>query len=222
MAAVLFPILAVVVGYFITILLKPTITSNVKLLLSFSGSFLLSITVFEFLPEVYTDKSENIGLFIMLGLICQLLLEYISKGAEHGHVHAEDSSGFPWALFIGLCAHALFEGFPIATNESLLYGIVVHKIPIAIIISSFLFASKIPMYKAILFLIGFAIMTPLGSLANQLIEPLMMYKHLINAFVVGILLHVSTTILFESSKNHQFNASKLAVILIGVIIAYFL
>lgn len=222
MTAVLFPILAVIIGYIITLLLKPTISSNVKLLLSFSGSFLLSITVFEFLPEVYTSQSENIGLFIMLGLIFQLLLEYISKGAEHGHVHAKDSSGFPWALFIGLCAHALFEGFPIATNESLLYGIVVHKIPIAIIISAFLFASKIPTYKSIIFLVGFAIMTPLGSLANQLIEPLMMYKHLINAFVVGILLHVSTTILFESSKNHQFNASKFAVILIGVIIAYFL
>jgi len=38
--------------------------------------------------------------------------------------------------------------------------------------------------------------------------------------VIGIFLHVSTTILFEASKNHSFNATKLAVVIAGILIAY--
>jgi hypothetical protein len=35
------------------------------------------------------------------------------------------------------------------------------------------------------------------------------------AVVVGIFLHISTTILFESSENHRFNLIKFVVILMG-------
>ncbi len=222
MTAILLPIFAVLIGFTITILLKPTIKSSVKLLLSFSGAFLLSTTIFEFLPEVYGVQDKELGIYIIAGLLMQIILEFGSKGAEHGHMHHKDNAKFPWLLFISLCIHALIEGFPIPDHEHILYGIVVHKIPIAIIISSLLLVSKIKTAKSILFLVIFALMTPLGSLINQQEFIIESYKMPINAFVIGVLLHVSTTILFESSKNHQFNASKLGVILLGFIIAYYL
>ena len=65
-------------------------------------------------------------------------------------------------------------------------------------------------------------MTPLGSYLATLDFWTESLKNSINALVVGVLLHVSTTILFESSKNHQFNATKFAVILLGIAIAYIL
>jgi hypothetical protein len=37
----------------------------------------------------------------------------------------------------------------------------------------------------------------------------------IMAIVIGIFLHISTTILFESSSNHRFNFMKMVVIVIG-------
>ncbi len=220
--AILLPILAVAIGYGIAMIFKPAVDHGVKLLLSFSGAFLLSVTIFEFLPEVYSSQSEHIGVFIMAGLLVQILLEFGSKGAEHGHVHQKDSADFPWFLFVSLCLHALIEGFPIAENQSLLYGIVVHKIPIAVIISVFLLHSKLTKLQCALFLVVFAMMTPLGAFAKAYFPTLQTYSASVNAFVVGVLLHVSTTILFESSKNHQFNASKLGVILLGIIIAYFI
>ena len=168
------------------------------------------------------DQNSDIGIYIVAGLLMQIILEFSSKGAEHGHTHQKDTASFPWLLFISLSIHALMEGFPILENEHMLYGIVVHKLPIAIIVSSFLLVSKIKLWKSILFIIVFALMTPLGSYINQQAFILESYKAPINAFVIGILLHVSTTILFESSKNHQFNASKLGVILLGFIIAYYL
>ncbi|MEP0266118.1 ZIP family metal transporter [Dokdonia sp.] len=222
MTAILLPIFAVLIGFTITIIFKPSINSGIKLLLSFSGAFLLSTTIFEFLPEIYIGQDKEIGIYIIAGLLMQILLEFGSKGAEHGHMHHKDNAVFPWLLFISLCIHALIEGFPIPEHEHILYGIVVHKIPIAIIISSFLLISKMKTWQSIMFLVVFALMTPIGSLINQQDFILESYKTPINAFVVGVLLHVSTTILFESSKNHQFNASKLAVILLGFIIAYYL
>ncbi|MFI8380588.1 ZIP family metal transporter [Leeuwenhoekiella sp. NPDC079379] len=217
------PVAAVLLGFILALLFKPAINNAVKLLLAFSGAFLLSITIFEFLPELYASGSKNIGLLIMAGLLLQILLEFLSRGAEHGHLHLDQNTKtIPWLLFASLCVHSAFEGFPLSQNQDLVYGIVVHKIPIAIIISSFLLASNISRIQIIIFLLLFALMTPLGSYLATLDFWSESIRNDINALVVGVLLHVSTTILFESSKNHQFNATKFGVILLGIGLAYML
>lgn len=81
--------------------------TNLKLLLAFSGSFLLSLTVMHLLPDVYESGKTSIGIFIMFGILFQIILEFFSKGAEHGHVHGHDKlTQMPWLLFISLCIHA--------------------------------------------------------------------------------------------------------------------
>ncbi|EAQ37871.1 ZIP zinc transporter [Dokdonia sp. MED134] len=222
MLAIILPIIAVLIGLTFALIFKPAVNNGIKLLLSFSGAFLLSVVIFEFLPEVYSSNNSNIGIFIMLGLLIQIILEFGSKGAEHGHVHHKDEGTFPILLFISLCLHSLIEGFPLAENQDLLYGVIVHKIPIAVILSAFLLNSKMSTIQTSIFLIIFACMTPLGAFLKTQSSFLETYSSAVNALVVGVLLHVSTTILFESSKNHQFNATKLGVILIGIVIAYFL
>ena len=102
------PILAVVFGFLIVLILKPSQRKNIKLLLAFSGAFLLSITVFDFLPEVYKSEDKPIGLFIMIGILLQIILEFFSKGAEHGHVHLnKNATTFPWLLFVSLSIHSV-------------------------------------------------------------------------------------------------------------------
>jgi hypothetical protein len=39
------------------------------------------------------------------------------------------------------------------------------------------------------------------------------------AFVIGIFMHISTTILFESSDIHRFNLAKLGAIVLGTVLA---
>jgi len=217
------PLLSVIAGYLIALFLKPNSSISFKLLLSFSGAYLLSVTVFELLPEVYESGSSKIGVFIMLGLLLQIMLEFLSKGAEHGHMHhQDDTSQFPALLLISLVIHSFLEGFPLSTSEHLLYGVVIHKIPVAAILSAFLLHSKMSKAKVVLFLSLFALMTPLGSWVASNFEVIKEYNNYINAIVIGIFLHVSTTILFEASKNHTFNASKLVVIVAGILLAYFL
>ncbi len=219
----LFPFLAVVVGIIIARFTKDSKSWNNKLLLSFSGAFLLALTLFELLPEVYNHLETKItGLFIMCGILLQIILELFSKGAEHGHVHVnKKSSSFPWLLFISLCIHSFLEGFSIHDHNDMVYGILIHKIPIATIVSMFLFKSSYDKFQIAAFLIAFAIMTPLGtSISHIWHDSIGNFIHIINAFVIGIFFHISTTILFESSDGHKFNLSKLVTIILGVGIAY--
>ena len=73
----------------------------------------------------------------------------------------------------------------------------------------------------IIFLFLFGLMTPLGSLLSSELEQLRGYETQINAIAIGVFLHVSTTILFESSKDHKFNLAKVLSIIFGVVVAYF-
>lgn len=219
---ILLPFAAVVLGVLIALIFKSK-RGAFQLLLSFSGAFLLSITVFEFLPEVYKIETKLTGLFIMLGILLQIMLEFLSRGAEHGHMHTEDfKNHFPWSLFAGLCLHALLEGFPLEGNFHLLLGVAVHKIPIAAIVASILLFSGISKIKAIFFLGVFALMTPLGSLLESIFTFPPTVENNLNALVIGIFLHVSTTILFETSQGHHFNTTKMISIVLGMGLAFLL
>lgn len=218
----LFPILAVFLGVVIAMFSKNKKALNTKLLLSFSGAFLLALTLFELLPEVYEHiEAKRTGLFIMCGILLQIVLELFSKGAEHGHVHIhKDEKDFPWMLFISLCIHSFLEGFPIHEHNDMIYGVLVHKIPIATLISMFLFQSSFNKFKIGLFLVVFASMTPLGTLISNTVNLSLSLANSINAIVIGIFFHISTTILFESGEGHKFNLRKFVAIILGVVIAY--
>jgi zinc transporter ZupT len=220
----LLPILAVLAGYIFVVIFKFKKKHSLKLFLAFSGAFLLSITVFNLLPELYhhhTDK--QIGVYIMLGILLQVFLEFFSKGAEHGHMHHDEKLNvFPWLLFVSLSIHSVLEGIPIHNHSSLLWGIIIHKIPVAIILSTFFLKANIDRVKSSLFLVLFALMTPLGTYLSNNFEFITDYYFEISAIVVGIFLHISTVILFESSEGHRFNFRKLAVIILGILCAYFI
>lgn len=218
------PILGVLLSFLFVLVAKPQKNKYYKLLLAFSGAFLLALTIFELLPEVYTvSNPKTVGIFIMMGILFQIFLEFFSKGAEHGHVHLSKAhQNFPWLLFFSLCLHALLEGMPIGSNETIIYGILIHKIPIALILSIFLLGSKIKPINAGLFMVLFSIMTPIGTFLVRNVDILSNYMTLLNALVIGIFLHISTVILFESSEGHKFNSRKLVVIILGVTIAYYL
>ncbi|MGY0392257.1 ZIP family metal transporter [Bizionia sp. KMM 8389] len=218
----LLPILAVIIGGALVMITREKTHFNFKLLLAFSGAFLLALTLFELLPEVYDHLNpKQTGLFIMLGILIQIILEFFSKGAEHGHVHAHATQAdFPWALFISLSLHSFLEGFPIHQHNDMVYGVLIHKIPIATVITSFLIHSKASKLQVISFLMIFAAMTPIGTYISNHMDISETYISGINAIVIGIFLHISTTILFESSEGHKFNLTKLVAIVLGVATAY--
>lgn len=205
-----------------------------KLTLSFSGSFLFAISVLHLIPELYKESSNTVGIYILAGFFLQIFLEYFSEGIEHGHVHIhkESASHFPFAVILSLSIHSFLEGMPISndhrdiqSNQNLLTGIVLHNIPIAIALMSMLLKSNVSRNKAIIALCTFALMSPLGMVFSGILGSsainLSSYFNNIMGVVVGVFLHISTTILFESSENHKLNLIKFLVILSGAALAMF-
>ena len=198
-----------------------------KLILSFSGAYLLAITVLHLIPEIYSNATTKTGIFILSGFLLQIFMEYFSEGIEHGHIHIHKHSetSFPVTIMLALSVHSFLEGMPLSgdysqTKQSLATGIILHNVPIAIALMSMLIQSGIKRSWAIFWLVVFALMTPIGALTGNLLEDsfgfVTSYANYIMAVVVGIFLHVSTTILFESSEHHRFHLIKLATILLGM------
>lgn len=208
-------------------------SKSLKLFLSFSGSFLFAISVLHLIPEIYQSGTPQIGVFILIGFFAQILLEFFSEGIEHGHIHIHkhdhDQHAFPYAMMLGLSIHSFLEGMPLAdltteAHRSLLTGIILHNIPIAIALMTMLLHSGISKQKALIWLLVFAFITPLGTITSyaigsNVIGNFSVYFDRIMAVVVGIFLHISTTILFESSENHRFNLLKFLVIILGAGVA---
>jgi zinc transporter ZupT len=217
------PLLSVLIGYIFALVLRPKNKTNLKLLLAFSGSFLLSLTVMHLLPEVYESANPKIGIFIMLGILFQIILEFFSKGAEHGHVHGHEiMTQIPWLLFISLCIHAFLEGFPVSHHHDLAVGIAIHHLPIAIILTTFFINASLDKKAILFFMVTFAIMTPLGTFLSDYMPILNVYYTEITAIVIGILFHISSTIIFETSEGHKFNIAKVSMIIFGIALAYFI
>lgn len=71
-------------------------------------------------------------------------------------------------------------------------------------------------------LIIFSLSAPLGLyLASNHILPFLGNSNIILALAVGIFLHISTTILFESSEGHKFDLKKFIIVIIGFALAVF-
>ena len=205
-----------------------------KMLLAFSGAYLFGLCVLHLIPEVYSSSVKWIGAFVLVGFLLQIILEVFSEGIEHGHIHVHKNHAhaFPMAMIIGLCIHSFLEGMPLvqlfddtSTQKSLLFGITLHHIPVALALMSMLLQSHISKQAAVLYLLLFAMMAPLGAFTSQLISDNTMkelsgYFDCIMAVVIGIFLHISTTILFENDKEHRFNYYKLIIIMLGAGLAF--
>jgi zinc transporter ZupT len=222
-------------------------STNFKLLLVFAGSYLFAITVIHILPELYlhAQNLELTGLFVLAGFFLQQLLEYFTSGIEHGHLHTdmhhhhhggEGHHHHPpvsaLVLLFALCIHAFLEGGMLAEPEgqgsiydvnAILLGIALHRAPAAFALMTVLTHQLKTRRSALPHLIGFSLAAPAGLLLSTYLAELeilsatgLMYLY---ALVCGNFLHISTTIVFESSPEHRFNAKKLAVAITGALVA---
>lgn len=213
-------LLSVILGAVVVIVFKPQ-SKIISLLLTFSGAYLLSIIFLKFLPSIYNKGIEHIGIFILLGLIIQLSLEFFIKGHKHEHLHHEGETHFPISLLIGLNVHAFVEGMPLSDHHQheLLWAIALHHFPMAMVLASIMIFSKWDKKWVFLFVILFGLMTPFGAWIGGSISFLVAYSVYINAIVAGVILHISTIILFESSQEYKFNLQKFLSVLLGIAIA---
>ena len=217
---------------------------QLPLLLAFGGAFLLGLCFLHLLPEAFA-MNGSAGRWVIIGFLLQVGLEYLSKGMEHGHVHG---NRFGFVAFLSLCLHALVEAMPFGMDAmemahdhhhahdhghdhghhhhlgegrlALLLGIALHKLPVALALMTILKATVTSRSRRWIWITVFAVVPLVGmGIAGTLPQEVMIFGAL-NGILVGILLHISTTILFETADGHDFNARKLLTVLCGLLMAF--
>ena len=207
-------------------------STNLKLLLSFSGGYLLTIIFTHILPETYEHLSTKAGYFILAGFLLQLLLEYFSKGVEHGHSHVHSvNKTFPLVLFISLSLHAFVEAIPLTNGHvnhlhsgsvDLFWGIFLHKVPVAVALLTVFKSTGVTKTKSWIYLGVFGLMAPIGLLFGSYLNTNYAFNlNWVMAIAIGMFLHISTTIIFESSEGHKINFMKLLAIITGFALGVF-
>lgn len=227
-----------------------TLEAQLSLILAFGGAFLIGIIFNHLIPETYA-MGDHVGWIVVLGFLLQGVLEYGSQGIEHGHMHsshAQESSRMPWAMFFSLCLHALIESMPLHDEDhghahhnhdhhghvhlhgiegvdmALLMGLILHKLPVALVLMGMLDALGIKCSSRWLAMVVFGLMPLTGMLLYDVLihagaswsENIPVWS---GGLLIGILLHISTTILFEASDGHHFNRNKLLVTIAGLALA---
>lgn len=205
---------------------------KMHLLLAFSGSFLLGISMLHLLPEAFEEVGSRAGLYLLAGFFFQLLIQRFTHGVEHGHahVHAHEHHIPLTSIMIGLSVHAFMEGLPLgfnyrmqATEPSLYLAVAAHKLPEAMLVSSLALAAK-GRRGAWLLLLLFSALTPVaGILATRLGSRFLFVEQIVEVlipFVAGAFIHIATTIFFESgTRQHHLTWQKILWIIIGVSLA---
>lgn len=231
----MWPLLVLVAGPVTGIILNQALRLRTSKLVSFtvvfSGSFLLGISLFGLMPELF-DHISQAGLWIVLGFLLQIVLEKYTGGLGHGHIHAHEIPRSELVLFSGLMLHALFEGYSAGVANYLkpgvisgmVVGISIHEIPAAFSLSVLMQTRYKQKSNSLLLLALYALATPIGySLGTYLHAEHLISENvsqIITAIIAGTFLHISTTIVFENSLRKREGLSKWAVILLGLLISY--
>lgn len=194
-----------------------------KVFLAFAGGYIFAITILHLLPEVFTDGNSYTSIIVLAGFFFQVLISRFSDGAEHGHLHVHKHNhnmALPLGLFLSMCLHSFTEGLPLGLirNNSMAVGIAMHELPAAFALMSILGSEHIKRTTVWILLITYSMMAPSGMLISSSLSSVLpdyIFTRVL-AFVAGIFLYISTTILFENSENHHFSGRKLFAIMGGV------
>ena len=201
---------------------------NIPTILAFSGAYLLGICFLHLLPELFSHSADvKIALFLMLGFFLQLLLDYFSGGIEHGHTHYNQKQigKFPIIVFFSLSIHAFVETLPLINmvNESginaYLWSLLIHKAPISFVFIILLLNYRLKRPVILLALFFFSICAPLGAYLGSHFELDEHYFQYAFALSIGIILHLSTTILIENNEHHKIRWKKILPLLLGILLA---
>ena len=187
--------------------------------------------------------------FILQGML-EYMSQGVEHGHAHHNSADQYSGKMPWAMFFSLCLHAFIESMPLSSeghtdhahhghdhaghvhitgmetiDSTLLVGLILHKFPVALVLMSMLDAFGVKRSSQWLALAFFGLTPLLGMLLYRFLldsggtiaQVLPQYA---GGLLIGILLHISTTILFETGDGHRFNRNKMLVTVAGLAMAF--
>jgi zinc and cadmium transporter len=222
-----------VVGGLLPIIYSRWTDNKMNYLLTFSGAYLLSVTLLHLIPEAAAAIGFQMGAYMLAGFFLQQVLQRLTHGVEHGHSHVgHGHHHIPvLSLVLGMAVHAFGEGVPLgatyhdgSTIPALYIAIALHKLPEAMLIASLLIHNRNSKLKVFVMLSLFALLSPASSLLTHYyglsIEGFKSVLPFIIAIVTGSFLHIGTTIFYESgNKLHAISWKKWTVTAAAIALA---
>lgn len=209
---------------------------TLHLILSLAAGFFLGAVFLDLLPAAFHEAelsgSTQVGVWALVGFLLIYLVEKVVAPRAIGKVGDEHSIVALTALF-GLSAHSLAEGGALVAagmteHASAVYlSIILHKTVAALALGSLFSLSGFSVKRSVLYVLFFALMTPLGAYATAgglpglaAAEGAVSNPALI-AFSSGVFLYVATLdILPEVMHARASNSLKILLVCAGAAIMW--
>ena len=148
----------------------------------------------------------------------------------------------PWMALMSLSLHSALESMPVVhahvheghvhhhhglfnlqdLDMGLLTGLVLHKFPVAMVLMAMMVEQHVPKKLAWTLLLAFGLTPMLGMGLHEVLIHTLHTEYLevmtsgLQGLVVGILLHIGTTVLFEAGEGHAFHKGKFIATCMGL------
>lgn len=156
-------------------------------------------------------KSNTKFIALLIGLSIHSLIEGIPLSGDfsevghhhHGHEHTPITNDFTWVFF---------------------WSIIAHKLPVAIVLSLFMLDNHFTKVKFFIYLSIFALMTPLGGIIGHYANDAgwLSIQNYLLAITSGMLLHITTLLIFEDYHSNKDKLINLIFISLGIAISLLL
>ncbi len=186
--------------------------SKLKYIFSFGASFLFSFIFLHIMPELFIQNVWA-GSIFLLGFYLQIILG-VCGAVSHCHTHKKKAflqmSIFSFSLFL----HAWMDGLLLgchdyhhSLNSSLFWAIIIHKVPVAFVLSAFLDKKGFAKNWNFIALSIFGVASPMAIYFTHMgiAQGFFSSFHImmLETFAAGCMLHTCSSILLEEchSKN---------------------
>jgi ZIP family zinc transporter/zinc and cadmium transporter len=170
--------------------------------LAFGAGFMLALVLIGVLPEVFsstTTAMPTAGLLVLLGYVLVHLAQHVITPHFHfgEETHTVDATA-GYSALVGLTLHSFFDGVAIASgflvswNLGVLFflGVLLHKLPEGVTMSSIMLASGLGRRRAIAGGLVLGLATIIGALVTSAVAPLA--RHGL-ALAAGVTLYVAAS-----------------------------
>ena len=197
-------------------------TQSLFAMISAGAGLLFAITMLDLVPHVLEQEGQRVMPFVLIGFVLMFTLELIGKaGKEVG------STGVIGVL-TGFLLHAFVEGMSLIASfqmnanvgVSVLFAMLLHKIPDGVTVASLLLAATRSRQKAFWGASSLGLATVIGAGSVGIVERIFppSWSGVILAMTAGIFLYVSASHLIPYILSAK--KAKLGAYFVGAILVY--
>jgi len=201
---------------------------TLQLALSFVSGLVLGVAFLHLLPEAlhYLDHEEDVGLWLLIGLLCMFFLERMFSFHQHESKQSDldSSKNTAWkGAAFGLSVHSLLAGLALGAatangqvGVSVMLAIVLHKPFDAFAIVTLMRTETSTALKNLVNVL-FALLVPMGAFAFSLgiDHPHGQLLGAVMAFSAGIFVYISLSDLLPELQFHDHDRLPMSLMLLA-------